>query len=524
MIRSQMFRKHYAVIAVIIILFIILGILANLLIFHVIHQVKIANQMEVQAKINPFPVFFAKLVDHLNPNDRISALMQVEKLHENSMPVYFAIVDEQGNIRYPKGDLLPFDWKKINPPKSTYEHTFIDQDKNSLEMRPLPRGLVKFAGNTTEYLYTEMGRGSKGITLLKFPPPPNLFPPPPPPHLPFFPLPGPPGMGILPIVFLILSVLLGVWMGLIILFRSLQKNALLADSVIAELRNGNLKARFPIKKMDEVGQLMDRFNQMASEIERLVEQLRNVEQSRTKLLQELAHDLRTPITSLKNILETINNKRYALQENIYNEMISLSLKEVSYFERLVEDLLLLAQTTDLKYHPNEDNPVVINELISDEIENMTTQYFSDENKKINVTTNIPEEDIEISGNRYLLQRLFRNALDNAFSFAKNSVTVYITTENNESNEGNEIKKAKKLVIIIEDDGSGFSNETLNSFGKKRFTRVVGTTINGRPSIGLGSVIMKSVVDIHHGTIEVKNIISVNTNIVTGASVKIILPY
>ncbi|MBF0313950.1 MAG: HAMP domain-containing histidine kinase [Oligoflexia bacterium] len=496
MIRSPMFRKHYTVIAVIIILFIILGFLANLLIVNMIHQMRMSDQI----KINPLPVFFAKLIDHLNSNDRPSALILVKKLHENSMPVYFAIVDDKGNIRYPKGDFLPFDWKKVNLPQKEYEHIPIDQDYSG--KMPMPRGLVKFSGHSTEYLYEETGR--KNFESSSLPPPPR------PPH-PFYPFPGSHRMGVFPILFLLLSVLLGVWMGLVLLFSSLQKNALLADSVIADLQNGNLKARFPIKKMDEVGQLMNRFNQMASEIERLVEQLRNVEKSRVTLLQELAHDLRTPITSLKNILETVSSKGSSLSQEVHDEMITLSLKEVLYFERLVEDLLVLAQTNEPKYH-HGGNHVIINELVVNEIENMSTQYISN-NKKINFTTDIHNEEIETLGDEHLLRRMFRNALENALSFAKFSVKILIYLSDDKKN----------VVISIEDDGNGFSQKALDSYGKRRVTRVLTQTSDGRASLGLGSVIMKTVTDVHHGNIEIGNIIDHDKNTIVGAKVKISLP-
>ena len=106
---------------------------------------------------------------------------------------------------------------------------------------------------------------------------------------------------------------------------------------------GNLKARFPIVRMDEIGQTMLRFNHMADEIEHLVERMKTVEASRASLLQELAHDLRTPVASLKNLIETVATKDASMQPALRVELMELALSECEYFERLVEDLLVIAQ-------------------------------------------------------------------------------------------------------------------------------------------------------------------------------------
>ena len=94
---------------------------------------------------------------------------------------------------------------------------------------------------------------------------------------------------------MVVTVLVGIGFALFLIFRSLREHVETADRVISELQRGNLKARFPIKKNDEIGRAMERFNQMADQIEQLVERLRSAEASRNFLLQELTHDLRTPV-------------------------------------------------------------------------------------------------------------------------------------------------------------------------------------------------------------------------------------
>jgi K+-sensing histidine kinase KdpD len=274
------------------------------------------------------------------------------------------------------------------------------------------------------------------------------------------------------------------------IFRSLGKKVVLADSVIAELQKGNLKARFPIKKRDEFGAAMIRFNQMADEIELLVERLVNTEKSRMKLLQELAHDLRTPVASLKNLLETLQTREGSLQPQVKTELISLSVKEIDYFERLIEDLLILAQVSEPRYHTKAESTDLVAILI-DEAESAAIHSASPL-KKTALIKDIQVDSLFTQGDSLLLRRMFRNVTLNAFSFATTYVKVSIKSD------------TKQATITIEDDGLGFSPEGILNFGVRRMTRVLGTSGQGRLSVGLGSVIAKTVAELHRGTIQVEN--------------------
>jgi K+-sensing histidine kinase KdpD len=104
------------------------------------------------------------------------------------------------------------------------------------------------------------------------------------------------------------------------------------------------------------------------------------------------------------------------------------------------------------------------------------------------------EEALVSGDEQLLKRLVRNSLENAFSFARSKVRASIAPA----------AKAGYVSVCIEDDGPGFDADSLNNFGERRSKRVVAKNENGRLSLGLGSVIMKTVVLLHGGEIEASN--------------------
>jgi K+-sensing histidine kinase KdpD len=222
-----------------------------------------------------------------------------------------------------------------------------------------------------------------------------------------------------------------------------------------------------------------------------------------RFFQELTHDLRTPVASLKSLLETLAHKREALNPEIQSELTLLSLKEADYFERLIEDLLFLAQVTEPHYR-SQKRELDIAAIIDEELDRLELLYHSTDSpisSERDYGTDLPE----FKADPHLLRRLFRNALENAFSFAKAKVLVRIHWVN------------QCFEIHVEDDGPGLSAEALSGFGEKRVTRIINSDTKGRLSVGLGSVVMRTVATAHQGTVTITNLSEGR-----GADLKIVL--
>lgn len=297
---------------------------------------------------------------------------------------------------------------------------------------------------------------------------------------------GPPGPPLFLISFavLILSGFFAAALSLFFLFARMRKKAQGASEVISAIKAGDWQRRMPIDRLDEVGHLMQEFNRMADEIEAAVKAMKQAESSRTSLLQQLAHDLRTPVAGLRSLIETLEMRFDSLKPEARAELFSMADREIEYFARLVEDLLFLAQVQDPRYRDAVDR-VDIGKVMSEEIDRLKVG--------IEVDWIGPRKDLVVHGEPTLLKRLFRNGLENAASFAKSRVDVMARLSNG------------KIVVTISDDGPGFSPEALQSFGEKRFSRLVDSQQGGRVSVGLGSVIMATVVAAHGGRISIRNI-------------------
>jgi signal transduction histidine kinase len=289
----------------------------------------------------------------------------------------------------------------------------------------------------------------------------------------------------------VLSILLGAWCALLILFRSLRKNLDKVDAVMGELHRGNLKARIPVDRDDEIGRAMVRFNRMTDEIERLVEHLRGVEKSRMTLLQELAHDLRTPVASLRNLVEIVQKKDAKLDGPLRAELLDLAAKEIDYFGRLVEDLLVLAQIDEPNYKPVSEQ-VRLEEVVEEAAEAVDGQFALPEHV-IKLTKTLPSSPTHIQGDVHLLRRMFRNALVNAYTHAWSEVSLTL-----------EVTEKDEAVIRIEDDGPGFTQALLADFGERRMGRTLARDKDGILRAGLGALILKKIALVHQGSVQVTN--------------------
>lgn len=103
------------------------------------------------------------------------------------------------------------------------------------------------------------------------------------------------------------------------------------------------------------------------------------------------------------------------------------------------------------------------------------------------------QDYHIIGDAYLISRLFHNVYENAARYARSSVRTHI------------IRKADRIEITVQDDGDGMSEEVLRSFGQRRDQRVLVAPGKAEISLGLGSVIIKTIVELHGGHFTIRNL-------------------
>lgn len=302
------------------------------------------------------------------------------------------------------------------------------------------------------------------------------------------------------------TVCIAIFFSLFFTFLYLRRKSFDAKSVLLRLERGDLKARFEIKRMDEFGNLMLDFNRMANEIERLVHRIHETEKSRKNLLQELGHDLRTPLTGLTTAFETLKIHWAKTTESDREELFKIMGGEITYLRDLLEKLLTIATLDEPHYKTSTEN-IDLEDLLSHEVqsrqsaapEGITWSFKSDV---------IQDNPGTLLGDPHLIMRLVRNGFDNAAKYARHQIVVSIRETEHE------------FEITINDDGPGIDAAGIENFGKRRDYRA--RAVSGlHYSIGLGSVIMKTIAELHGGTVEIRN--RADSEGQSGSSLKIRLP-
>lgn len=275
--------------------------------------------------------------------------------------------------------------------------------------------------------------------------------------------------------------------GLTILFVYLRRTSHEARQVIQRLHDGDLAARFDIGRFDEIGSLKLDFNAMADQIETLIERIKVTENSRRELLQELSHDLRTPLTSLRTSVETLHQFRDKMSADQQQETLQVAQGELDYFMRLLEDLFFIANLPEPGYESGGEL-VDLHDLCDESIQAREVAqpqvhwYLQDRTG----------QDACMVGSAHLMLRLLRNVLDNAVRFANYEITITLQAD------------PQYVYLIVEDDGPGMDAQAAELFGKRRKQRIHGAAANANISLGLGSVIITAITALHGGTLTITN--------------------
>jgi two-component system sensor histidine kinase BaeS len=254
------------------------------------------------------------------------------------------------------------------------------------------------------------------------------------------------------------------------------------ENFAKRISEGDYTARIHVNQEDELGHLEKTLNKMA-------ENLKEIENMRKSLVQNVSHDLRTPLTSLKGYIEIVTDPEFTKEEK--QKAIKVIKLEIERMESMLEELSKLSAIDSRRYELKKEK-INLKDAINEAVELMEINAKS---KNLAIETFL-EDSVYIIGDKKRIKEIMINLLSNAIKFTeKGKITVRVKKEKN------------KGVVSVKDTGRGISKEDLPKifdrfFRGERSRSKIHT--NEKGGLGVGLTIVKELVEAMNGDISVKS--------------------
>lgn len=255
----------------------------------------------------------------------------------------------------------------------------------------------------------------------------------------------------------------------------------------SRIASGDLAYRVEVKSKDEFGELAQSFNSMAASLD-------SSEQARRRLLADIAHELRTPLSVIDGTLDAMLDGVFELN---HSNLISMK-DETAALTQLVADLrdLALAESGQLKLEVGAADLAWLVQRRVSQAEVVARE------KNISLRTNITEglPEVYVDGRR--IEQVVANLLNNALNYTPSGGTVVVTvalTSGRESYPGDK----EHILVSVADTGEGIPAEHLPHIFE-RFYRVDDARSRKAGGAGLGLAIAKQMVELHGGRMWVES--------------------
>ena len=220
--------------------------------------------------------------------------------------------------------------------------------------------------------------------------------------------------------------------------------------------------------------------------------IKNLENMKKDFITNVSHELKTPLTAIKGFIETIESESLDIESKHYLEIIN---RHTNRLINIVNDLLLLSSLEE-KENELKLEKVELNSLLKDTIK-IFCQKLKDKHVKISFNDN---NTLYIYGDSFKLEQVFINLIDNAVKYTDKGEIKISTWQ---------IKD--EIEIEISDTGIGIQEDKINRIFE-RFFVVDSSRSKAIEGNGLGLSIVKHIVLIHKGKIDIESRLGVGTKV------------
>ncbi|WP_195429490.1 HAMP domain-containing sensor histidine kinase [Clostridium sp. D46t1_190503_E9] len=276
---------------------------------------------------------------------------------------------------------------------------------------------------------------------------------------------------------IVLILFLLIYISIYFLSSTIIKPIIILKDKISQITRGNYPEKINKTSKDEIGVLINTFNNMSEKLKLKDEQEKNI-------FRNITHELKTPLTNISGYAQILREDDFNDKEFKNNALDRIIFESNRMHDLVISLLDISKQSSDIEEYAFEEVNLknIIEELIQ-------LQLPKVKEKNLNIECNIDEE--YIAGNKQYLRMMVSNLIDNGVKYSSNNTTIEISLKKIESNVEFSIS-SKGKIIPYEIKEKIF----------EPFVKVEEKGFSSKESNGLGLYICRNIVTGHKGTINV----------------------
>lgn len=260
------------------------------------------------------------------------------------------------------------------------------------------------------------------------------------------------------------------WIPAIFLSKYLSRPLVELESKVLKLTKRDWQEPMKIDRKDEIGRL-------GNSLEDLRTQLIKQDRLERDFLQNISHDLKTPVMVIRSFVQAIKDGIFPKED--LDSSLDLIDEEALGLEKRIKELLYFSKLDYLTYEKNDFQVFSLDKLIRE-----TVNKFTYGPKHIDFKLNLKK--IEISGDRDKWIIVVENILDNALRYAKSQISINLKEDRD------------KIILKFSNDGAPIEEEIFKNLFK-RYNK------GPKGEFGLGLAIVQKILLLHNGSIYAKNL-------------------
>ena len=255
-----------------------------------------------------------------------------------------------------------------------------------------------------------------------------------------------------------------------------------------KMADGDFSHRIDVRYQDEFSCIADSINRMADAVETMKKKEEKAEETKNELITNVAHDLRTPLTSIIGYIDIVNNMP-DLTEAQRSEYLKITWEKARKLEKLINELFSF---TKISYGgmPMHMEKIDLIKLLEQEVDEL---YPTFKDNELECVLETDTDSCMVMADGEQLVRVFDNLLGNAVKYGRYGKMIRVRT----------VAEQSQIRIQVVNYGSVIPAENL-PFLFEKFYKVDTSRQPSSEGTGLGLAIAKSIVESHGGSISVKS--------------------